>query len=359
MKLPWKYLLFIVMPTLVAIIYFVFLVSAMYISESHFAIRSPEGGSSSEWLALLGQTGGSTTADAYILEDYILSSELLMELDQELDLRSHYQDVHKDFFSRLKTEPTREEFLKYYRKVITVRFDVATGILILKVRAYSAEMAKTVCRSILVSSERLVNDLRDRAMNDMLSLARHEVMVAEQRLAMARQDLSQFRQENDLLDPQAAAGAVLGLLAELEGQSAKVRTDLAELRSYMKEESSAIVALKARIQALEQQVRIEKSRLTGDDNHDFNKIFVRFEKMTVEHEFAQKQYFSALGSLEAARVRAESQNRYLEAFVAPTLPEEALWPSRGRSVGVSFAFSVLIFWIGSLVIASIREHAGN
>jgi capsular polysaccharide transport system permease protein len=66
-----------------------------------------------------------------------------------------------------------------------------------------------------------------------------------------------------------------------------------------------------------------------------------------------------LTSLSAAGVRAESQSRYLVDFIPPTLPEEALWPRRARSVGLSFACALLIFAVGSLILAAIREHAGN
>lgn len=359
MKLSVKHFIFIVLPTCVAILYFGLWATDMYVSESRFSIRSPEGGGSSELLALFGQGGGSTISDAYILEDYILSQGLLFKLDKELGIKQHYQTEAADFFSRLKKNPSAEDFQDYFRDVINVHFDAGTGILGLKVRAYDADMAKAVNTAILKQSEQLVNNLRDRAMHDLLSLSKHEVDVSEQRLKRARQKMKEFRQDNDLLDPKAAAGAVQGLVTDLEGQAAKVKTELAELRSYMKEESVPVVGLKAKIRALEQQVEAEKSRLTGEDSQVMNEVVAQFEELALEHEFAQNQYVSALSSLEAARVRAESQSRYLEAFVEPTLPDDARWPQRGLGIGLSFVFSLLIYGIGSLIVAAVREHAGR
>lgn len=359
MKLFVKYLIFIILPVCVAIFYFGFLATDMYISESRFAIRSPEGGGTTEWIALLGQSSGSATADAYILEEYVLSQGLVLKLDQKLNLRQHYQNDSADFFSRLKANPSNEDLLDYFRRVTSVRFDAATGIFGLEVRAYDAVMARTVNIAILEQSEQLVNDLRDRALNDLLSLSRYEVEVAEERLKSSRKDLQFFRQENDLLDPNAAAGAVLELVADLEGQTAKVKTELAELRSYMKEESAPVVGLKARVDAMEQQIHAEKERLTGKDSPVINEVVSRFEEIALEHEFAQNQYVSALSSLEAARVKVGSQSSYLEAFVKPTLPDEARWPQRGLSIGLSFVFSLLIYGIGSLIVAAVREHTGR
>jgi len=63
-------------------------------------------------------------------------------------------------------------------------------------------------------------------------------------------------------------------------------------------------------------------------------------------------------SLEAARIRAEGQSRYLVAFIKPTLPEESMWPRRSYSIGVSLAAILLFYGLGSLIVAAVREHAG-
>lgn len=356
-KLP-KRLIFIVLPVFLLVIYFGFWSTDMYISEARFSLRSPEGSNSVEWLALFGQSSGSTGADAQVVQSYIESSAMLSELNRELDLKSHYQWSKADFLSRLKNDPTVEEFNKYFQKQVSVHFEQLSGILTLRVRGFTPEFAQAVCRAILQKSEILVNQLRERAVEDSLVLTRKEVTLAEQRLAGARQDLRRFRQQHNLLDPIAQAGSVQGLVAELEGAAAKVRAELAEARSYMQEDSSRVISLKARIQALEEQIRLERVRLTGEDQATVSSLAAEYEQLSLEHEFAQKQLLSAMSSLEAARIRAESQSRYLVAFVSPTLPEEALWPRRLYSVGVGFAVILLVYGLGSLIVAAVREHAG-
>lgn len=353
-----KRLLFIGLPMLLALVYFGVIASDMYISETRFSLRSPEGGGSVEWLALFGQSGGSTGADAQIVQSYIDSPALLAELDQELSLKQHYRFPQADIFSRLKDEPTLEEFSQYFQKQLSVHYEQMSGILTLKVRGFTPAFAQQVCQAVLQKSEALVNRLRERAVEDSLVLTRKEVTLAEQRLTDARQSLRQFRQQHNLLDPLAQAGAVQGLVSELEGAAAKVRAELTEARSYMQEDSARIVSLKAKNQALEEQARLEKIRLTGVDKTTVSSLAAEYESLSLEHEFAQKQLLSAMSSLEAARIRAESQNRYLVAFVSPTLPEEALWPRRFYSISVSFAVILLVYGLGSLIAAAVREHAG-
>jgi capsular polysaccharide transport system permease protein len=358
MSLRNKLLLFAVLPTLLAGFYYAFWATDMYVSEARFALRGAEGGGTSELLAIFGQGGGSTTGDAYVILDYIHSMPSLKTLDERLDLQQHYRSSDADFISRLSADASAEEFLDYFRQVTKVGFDPATGILTLRVRAYSPDMARDLGLAILEQSEQLVNRLRDRALQDSLELARTEVATAEERVTAVREALKGFRNQSDLLNPEATAGTLLALVAGLESEAAKARTSLAEARSYMRDSSAQVTALRTRVNALEGQITVEKARLTGSDRQVLNEVVADYERLMIEREFAEKQYLSALGSLEAARIHAEAKSRYLVAFAPPTLPEESLWPRRLLSTGVIFAAATLIFGIVSLVIAAIREHAG-
>jgi capsular polysaccharide transport system permease protein len=330
----------------------------MYVSETRFSLRSQEGSGSTELLAFLGQSTGGTGTDAHVIEEYIESSELLTLLNKQLNLQAHYQNSQADFFSRLQQNPSQEEFTKYFQRQVTIRFNQTSGILKLQVRAFTPQAAQNICQAILSRSEDLINRLRERAIEDSLALSRAEIERAEQRLTNARKKLHQFRMTHNLLDPSAEAGKVEGLVAELEGAAVKVRAELAEAQSYMRKESAKVVGLRARLDALEEQIIKEKLRLAGRGKDTINSLASEYEQLTIEHEFTQKELVVAMQSLEAARIRAESKSRYLVAFIQPTLPDEPLWPRRGYSIGVSFAGILLIFGMGSLMVAAIREHAG-
>lgn len=353
-----KRICFIGLPMLLVLIYFNFWASDMYISETRFSLRSPEGGTSVELLALFGRPASSSGADAHVVQQFIESPVLLFDLEQELQLKKHYQNQNSDFFSRLKSDPTREEFLNYFLRQVSIHYDQISGILKLRVRAFNPQMAQTICGSIVTKSEELVNQLRERAIEDSLALTRGEVTKAEDRLSFAQKQLLTFRQKYNLLDPLAEAGAVQGVVAELESSAIKVRAELSEARSYMQEDSARVISLKARLNSLEEQSRIERIRLTGTDKKTVSSLAASYEDLVMEQEFAQKQFLSAMTSLEAARIRAEGQSRYLVAFIKPTLPEEAMWPRRSYSIGVSLAAILLFYGLGSLIVAAVREHAG-
>lgn len=355
----YKKVCFIVFPILLCTFYFGIWATDMYISEARFSLRSPEANASAEWMSLFGQATGGTGSDSYVVQDYVESPAMINTLAQDLDLKDHYHNREADFISRMKSDPSAEEIRKYFNKQVTLKFNQVSGILNLQVKAYTPEFAQEMCRLILKESEKLVNRLSERAVEDSLSLARTEVARAEQRLANVRRKMREFREQYDLLDPQAEAGSVQGLVAQLEASAAEARTKLAEARSYLQEDSSQIISIKARIQALEEQIRLEKIRLTGEEDSTISSLAAEYEQMVLEQEFAQKQFMSAVASLESARIRAEQQNRYLVAFVQPTLPEEPLWPKRWYAILISIACILLAYGLGSLTIAAIREHAGG
>jgi len=55
-------------------------------------------------------------------------------------------------------------------------------------------------------------------------------------------------------------------------------------------------------------------------------------------------------------MNADRQQVYLATFVRPTLPEEALYPRRLRSLGVVFLIAFAVWAIGSCAVQSVRDH---
>ena len=79
----------VVGPTLLAVVYFGFMVSDVYISESRFVVRSPEKQAASPLGLVLKSAGfSSNQGDAYTVQDYVLSRDALKALNDELNIRN-------------------------------------------------------------------------------------------------------------------------------------------------------------------------------------------------------------------------------------------------------------------------------
>jgi capsular polysaccharide transport system permease protein len=351
-------LVFVGLPTLAAAIYFWFYASDQYYARSDFAIRTHQS-SPMEGLALFGMAGASSpaVADMFIVRDYLQSRQILEDLKPRIDLRKIYSNPDADWLVRLDPTVTEEELLDYWQGMSSVKYDATTGITSLGIRAFTPQDAKTVAENVLQLSEALVNRLSDRAQSDRLRLAEEEVAQARERATKALDALQSHQQEARQVDPASFAVARSEIQSRLEQQISQYETQIERLRQELPDDAPGVQLLGKSLAVTKAQLDAEKMRSTQSDNGESaSEVLNNFHKLKLESEFAAKAYDSALASLEAARLEAAAQSRYLEAFVRPQLPEYPEFPWRILNVIIVALASALVWGIGSLVIAAIREH---
>ena len=363
-RLPRKGKIFacvVLLPTVAVFLYYLLWASPMYVSQTRFAIRSADssGGGLDIASALL-RSSSSTGADAHIVVEYIQSLDIIHDIDKELGVDLHFSDKGHDVFSRLTNNPTQDEQLRYWKWAVIPALDQDTGIITLETKAYSPEMAQKIAAAVLARSEALVNTMNLRAREDAVSLAQSEVQRAEARVRKAQEAMRNFRDAHTLLDPRVTAAGLQGVVTELEGEAVKLRAQLAEAQSFMRSSAPATKALQTRLKAVESQLDQEKQRLAGlrSQEGNLNAVVGEYEDLTIEVEFAQKQLVTAMSALESARVHEVAKSRYVVAFQQPTLPDESLYPRPFLFTAYVFVGALLLLGLGSLITASIREHAG-
>jgi capsular polysaccharide transport system permease protein len=104
--------------------------------------------------------GGSRSTDALILAAFLESQTLLERLNGRLDLVRHYSAPF-DYRPGLCAGALRHDRgrLTHWRRMLTVQADPASGLIELRVNAFSPEMAQLIARELLVESRALLNDL--------------------------------------------------------------------------------------------------------------------------------------------------------------------------------------------------------
>ncbi len=350
--------IFVLGPTLISAGYFGFVASDSYESVAMFSIQSAENQQALPMEGLIGLAGANPSSrDTLAAREYVLSRDMFDVLDEKLDLMDKYRSKKIDFFSRLPASASREDAFEYYLDKVRVSYDSNSGVLTLRVRAFTAEDATTAARVILESSEDMVNQLSAQARRDRIHFAQKELAKAEKRLSESRQELVELQQERGEFSPEQSAEAALTIRTQLESELANARADYAVKRSYMAEDSPQVIAARQRVQSLASQAKTENQRLVAPDSEGLNSSLVEFEDVMVEKEFATQAYQSALTSLEVARSDAARQHRYLATIAAPSIPDEAQYPRRFLLVLATFLVSLVVFGIGSLGLAAIKEHA--
>src|ERR1035438_10074057 len=92
----------VIAPTIVAILYYGFFASDVFISESRFLVRSPQHQMQGGFMGEILQSTGITHSqdDSYSVHDYILSRDALRELDAKIGIRKAFRSNNVDALDR-------------------------------------------------------------------------------------------------------------------------------------------------------------------------------------------------------------------------------------------------------------------
>lgn len=347
-----------VIPTGLAILYFGFFASDVYVSESRFVVRSPERqGTSSLGLILKGAGFSKSQDDSYTVQDYVLSRDALAALNSEMKIKDSYSDPHIDIFSRFNGfgfDNSIEAFYQYYQKKITVQLDSSSSIITLYIRAFSPETAQRMNQQLVDMSEGLVNRLNERGRQDMIRFASAEVAEAQAKAKAAGLALAQYRSAKGVIDPEKQTAIPLQQVAKLQDDLIATKTQLSQLEKLAKD-NPQLPVLRQRIRLLEAEIESEGKRVVGGERSLAGKA-AEYQRLALEKEFSDKMLASAMSTLEQARNDAIRKQVYLERIVQSGTPDYPMEPRRLRNIGAILLLGLILYGILSIFLAGVKEH---
>ncbi len=353
------FLFTVVVPTLLALLYYGLMASDVYVSESRFVVRSPQRPAQTGIGALLqGTVFSRSQDDTYSVHDYIRSRDALKELDSTLKLRASYSALDIDRLNRFPTEPWDDSFEalhRHYLKHVLIEYDTVSSISVLRVRAHSPEQAVRINSQLLEMGERLVNTMNLRSRQDLISVAEREVVAAEKRSKDSAAALSVFRSDRTIFDPDRQSVLQLQGVERLREELLAAQSQLDQVRQVAPN-NPQIAGLRQRVDALTRAIADQNARVLGKQG-GLSAKSPDFDRLTLEKQFADRQLAGALSALESARSEAARKQLYLERLVLPNQPDRAVEPRRLRSIFTVFAIGLVLWGVVSLVVASIREHS--
>lgn len=349
----------VVIPTLVATIYFGLLASDVYVSESKFVVRSPDKPAATGLGALVGATGlSSASNESFAAKAYVESRDALRSINKDEAFRKAYNGDSiwvGDRFGSFTYDGSFEQLYKYYLKKVKVETDVTSSISTLTVRAYSAENARAINERILRMAENTINRMNERGRTDTVKYALSEVEDAKAQSRAAGAALAKFRNRYGVIDPEIQATAKLEMISKLQDQLITARTQLRQLRRFAPQ-NPQIPSVETQIQTLNEEIANQTTTLTGS-NKSLAANSAEYQRLFVENEFTDKQLAVALASLQEARNDARRQQVYVQRISEPNLPDSAIEPRRLRSILATLALGLLAWGIAAMLVAGIKEHA--
>src|SRR5690606_18923000 len=122
------FVLGVLLPSLLATVYMVFIAADQFHSRTAFAVRSVESTGATELLGMVIQGGGATNAsDSYIINDYLQSQAIIEDVSKTVDLERIFNVSHADWLFRMGEDLPIEDRLDYWNSMVDVNYDSTSG----------------------------------------------------------------------------------------------------------------------------------------------------------------------------------------------------------------------------------------
>lgn len=331
--------------------------SDRYHSDSTIIITDQRVTAPSLDLSAIGLPAQGGAKDALVVTEFMGSIDMLQYLDAKLHLREHYSDSRIDWWTRLPTGDSLEDFHGYMSQYMTVAYDIDSEIIRLHVEAFDRDYARAIVNAILERSQVLIDRLNEKVATEQTKFFEQQLLKTEQRLRDVRSEMLKFQNENRLMSTEAQATLVGSNIADLEKALLAKQGELNIRLQELNEGSPQIQVLRGEIESIRSQLNQEKDRLSGGSSAAVAGLDSKFREIQFNVEFAGNIYKSNLAQLEQARVDAVQRLKYLVVVTPPTLADASIFPNHGFIIGTAAMILMMVFFILSLIIAIIREHA--
>ena len=351
-------LFLLIIPVFIFSFYELIIASNRYESKASVYITEAKSEASGIDLAMLGlSTSSGTQREILVLKAFIESPTLMEILDSDLGLLSHFSSENADYFSRLPRDTEIEYALEYYNKRVTATLDKDANLLEISVQTFDPQYSQKVLERILLHAQNFIDRLNDNVSNSQLTFFNNVVKDSEQELMSEKRALQNFQNKNRIFSTELASKSIAGTIASLEQHLATKQAELKSLSAHLGENSPRLLALKAEISGLQEQIQSENERLAGGTGKTLSELDAEYREIELQIEYKTLRYKAHLEALEAAQLDTARRMKFLTVVSAPTIPEASLYPERGYNIVTAFLISLMVYFMISISIAVIREHA--
>ncbi len=328
-----------------------------YESDVGFGSRTEETGSTFDFLGALGGTTQSGSKDMDILNQFIISQELVAKVDAAVDLKAIYSRPVDDPLNAFHPDGTIEDLVAYWQRMVLINYDNATGLMNLRIFAFDPVDAQNIAQVVLVESTRIINDLSQTAQADTTRYSQDVLRATEAKLAEARLAVLDFQVRNRIVDPSNAIANQLSVVSTLNQQLAGAQIELDMLTGTVPTSDPRVAQLNRRIEVIGNRIAEEQAKVgANSDAPGFATLMAEFERLKVDQDFAQQAYLSALAAHDQALTDAQHKTRYLATYVTPTLAESSTAPNRPLTAFMVALIGFLLWAVTVLVYYALRDR---
>ncbi len=351
---------FVFLPTILCMFYFAFWATQSYATKSEFIVQQAEV-SSAAGGGLLGGTAMATSQDSILVQDYLLSRGAMQRLDEEYGYREHFSDPSIDALQRIPPDASNEDLYRHYQNHVTVGYDPTEGVLRMEVSALTPEMSRIFSEALISYAEERVDQITERKRADQMRGANQTFVDAEAKMVEAQNTVLALQEQLGVLDPQSETAGLMNQINTLEIQLTEKRLQLSQLLDNERPNQARVAGVEGDIERLTQLIADLRSQMTneGGNQNSLASITARLRIAEVDLETRTMVMQESLQQLEAARIEANRQVRFLSVGVTPVPPDEPTYPRVFENTLIAFLIFGAIYLLVSVTVAILREQVSS
>lgn len=347
----------LIVPNACAIVYYGLIASDQYQSEARFVVRTSAPAIGKDQLGkIIGLPSAKIVQDTQIVTNFVHSRAILEALERQIGVRDRFLSKDADFIARLKSNATYEEFLRYWDSMVTTSVSPSSGIIIVTTRAFSATDARDILTAILSASEHTINELSDRIWKDVIATSKSNLDRASEKLREVRERVATQQNKTGVLTVEGSSSLLSNLITTLQKEKIELEQSYTVKLESVSKEAPQMRVLAREIQSKQAQIedlkqQIAGPKLTSDQN--LASVSAELSSLQFEVQLAEQQFSASVRTFEQVQFISKQQLMYLDSFLDPSLPDEALYPRRLFWVAVVAIVSLAVWLssIGALVFA--------
>ena len=262
---------------------------------------------------------------------------------------------------RLPEDASNEQAYAQYKQSVKIGYDPTEGMINMEVIAPDPKLSEQFSLALIRYAEGQVDQMSQRLRGDQMQGAIESYQDAERKVQESQNRIQELQEQLGVLDPTAESGAVMGRISALETQLSEKQLELGQLTSNARPNQSRVQGVQGDIARLEQMIAETRAQLTEATGDRASLAAITGQLRIAESDLATRQQLLATAAtqMEAARVEANKQVRYLSLSVAPVPPDEPTYPKALQNTIVAFFIFAGIYLMMSLTASILREQVSS
>ena len=359
-----RLMVFVMLPTFIAGYYYYMIATPMFETKSAFIIQQADGAVTAGGAPSAGGLfGGAIEAnkEASGAQDLLQSRDGLQRLDADLNFIDVFSRPEIDTIQRLSADSSFEDAYSIYKRMIKVSYDPTEGLIRLTVLAPDPQLAVDFTRALIGYAEEEIDKLSQRKRTDQMDDAMASYTDAEAKLLEAQQKLVALQEQSEVLSSEVEIQLISTQIGQLETQLSTDRLSLAQMESNDTPNEARMDPIRRRIQAVEAEIAILRSRMTEGSAGKQSLAQVQGQLLVEQANVQTRQMMlaSTLQQLETARIEANRQVRYLAVTQQPIAQDEAAYPRAFENTVVAMLIFAGIYLMVAMTAAILREQVAS